>query len=713
MTAYKYRAFISYSHADERQAARLHRALETFRLPSALAGREARFGPAPRRLTPIFRDRNELPAAGSLNAEIQAALKDSLFLIVVCSPNAAASRWVNEEVRTFKRLHGGGERVLAVIIGGEPGASAIAGREAEECFPKALRFALDGMGEITDQPAEPIAADARKDRDGWRQAQLKLVAGLAGVGLDDVVQREAQRRVRNLTWVASASVALAATMGFVANFAIEQRNAADHARGEAERARGEAEGLIEFMLGDLKEKLQTVGRLDAMEDVGKKALAYYQAQDAAALSPDELGRRSRSLLLVGEIDNTRGDLTAALAAYEAAAKTTSEQLRRDPKNPKRMFDHAQAVYWVGYVAWQRGDLPKAERQWREYLRLAEAMMAAEPENADYQAELGYAFSNLGTLLLQARRWDEARAFFEKSRTRNEMLVAAAPKDVQRRIDLAQDFSWIARAEENAGHFADARTALAKELLLYDELLAEGPNAMALEAQTSARNNIARIYLSEGRPRASLALLKTASRAAEQLLKADPSNKAWVRMAAGVYLEQARASLFIGDGSGLKVPLSRAKALSAQLTQTDAGVAEWIKLSAALDALESSALLQRGKAKDAAEAARRAIAKLSSVEVDRRRDPLIGTQIARAQLEYGDALKVSQPAAADGAWRTGLAALEVDGAPLSTEDRALKTELLFRTGRREEARALFNTLKKLNYRHPNFSALERAFDEGQQ
>lgn len=710
MTAYKYRAFISYSHADERQAARLHRALETFRLPSALAGREARFGPAPRRLTPIFRDRNELPAAGSLNAEIQAALKDSLFLIVVCSPNAAASRWVNEEVRTFKRLHGGGERVLAVIIGGEPGASAIGGREAEECFPKALRFALDEAGEITDQPAEPIAADARKDRDGWRQAQLKLVAGLAGVGLDDVVQREAQRRVRNLTWVASASVALAATMGFVANFAIEQRNAADHARGEAERARGEAEGLIEFMLGDLKEKLQTVGRLDAMEDVGKRALAYYQAQDAAALSPDELGRRSRSLLLVGEIDNTRGDLSAALSAYEAAAKTTSEQLRRDPKNPKRMFDHAQAVYWVGYVAWQRGDLQRAEAQWREYLRLAEAMTAAEPSNAEYQAELGYAFSNLGTLLLQARRWDEALAFFEKSRARNEILVAAAPRDVQRRMDLAQDYSWIARAQENAGRFVAARSALAQELVYYDAILAMGPNAKALETQTIARNNIARLYLAEGRTLAALSLLKTAARSAEQLLKMDGTNKSWVRFTAGVYLEQARAASYVADGSGMDAPLARAKALSARLVGAGAGVTEWTTISSALDSLEASMLLRRGEDKAAAAAARSALEKLNGLKDREKRDLDVGGAIARAELLYGDATRAAAPAEAEQAWRTGLASLDADSVFLSPGEKATKAELLLRVGRHAEARTLYNSLKKLDYRHPGSSGLARAFGE---
>ena len=42
---FRYRAFISYSHSDERWAQWLHRALETYRLPRHLVGREAVFGP--------------------------------------------------------------------------------------------------------------------------------------------------------------------------------------------------------------------------------------------------------------------------------------------------------------------------------------------------------------------------------------------------------------------------------------------------------------------------------------------------------------------------------------------------------------------------------------------------------------------------------------------------------------------------------------------
>jgi hypothetical protein len=97
----RYCAFLSYSHADEEIAGWLHDALEKFRTPSSLAGRLTHNGAIPKRLTPIFRDRHELAASDNLAAGIRDALDSSRFLIVLCSPAAAASRWVNAAIEMF------------------------------------------------------------------------------------------------------------------------------------------------------------------------------------------------------------------------------------------------------------------------------------------------------------------------------------------------------------------------------------------------------------------------------------------------------------------------------------------------------------------------------------------------------------------------------------------------------------------------------------
>lgn len=218
---FQYAAFISYSHSDGAELAdRLHARLEGYRVPASLVGRRGPGGLIGRRLGKVFRDRAELGAHHDLGGEIREALDRSASLIVLCSPSAARSRYVSEEIRYFKSI-GRGDRILAAIVSGEPHAAAKPGLSAEdECFPAALVNRLDEAGEVSGVPetTEPIAADFRDRKDGFESGFLKLVAGMLDIGLDDLVQREKQaerrrRLVANGIAGGMAMLALAAAGG--------------------------------------------------------------------------------------------------------------------------------------------------------------------------------------------------------------------------------------------------------------------------------------------------------------------------------------------------------------------------------------------------------------------------------------------------------------------------------------------------------------------
>ena len=98
----RYRAFISYSHANISSAKWLHRELEQFRIDKDLVGQLTATGTIPRTLRPIFRDRDDFTAGHTLTEQTLAALDASAALIVLCSPQSAVSRYVNEEIRLFK-----------------------------------------------------------------------------------------------------------------------------------------------------------------------------------------------------------------------------------------------------------------------------------------------------------------------------------------------------------------------------------------------------------------------------------------------------------------------------------------------------------------------------------------------------------------------------------------------------------------------------------
>lgn len=192
----KYWAFISYSHQDESWAKWLHESLETYAVPRSIVGRQTqKHGKLPKRVFPVFRDRDELPGAADLGGKIKNALSQSRNLIVICSPRSSASKWVNEEVKTYKAM-GRDDRVLCLIIDGEPNATDNPTAGLQECFPEAVRFRVDPSGQILSERAEPIAADVRKGKDGRQNAKLKLLSGVLDVGYDELRQREKLRKQR-------------------------------------------------------------------------------------------------------------------------------------------------------------------------------------------------------------------------------------------------------------------------------------------------------------------------------------------------------------------------------------------------------------------------------------------------------------------------------------------------------------------------------------
>ena len=212
----KYRAFLSYSHADTSVAKRVHARLEVFRIDKDLIGRATQSEPVPESLRPIFRDRLEFDAGSSLELKTLAALEDSAALIVLASPQAARSRYVNEEVRQFKSRHPD-RPLIPLIVGG------VSGNPVEECFPPALRFDVTKDGLVTDTPVEILAADLREDGDGIELALAKVVARLIGLAPDDVyrraererrIQRRRAQRVQALIYVLLVSV-IAGLLGWI------------------------------------------------------------------------------------------------------------------------------------------------------------------------------------------------------------------------------------------------------------------------------------------------------------------------------------------------------------------------------------------------------------------------------------------------------------------------------------------------------------------
>lgn len=487
----RYRAFISYSHDDAKFAHWLHRKLESWRLPDKS------------RLTPLFIDRAELAAGSDLSTQVREALEQSAVLVVVCSPNARASRWVGLEIALFRSLHPG-RPVLAALIDGDPDAA----------FPDALR----GTG---DAPLEPLAADFRKGHDGQRLGLLKLAAGLTALPLDRLVQRDTAARQRRVMAITAAALALVLVLCAALVTAMR-------ARAEADRQRAEAEGLVEFMLTDLRDKLKGVGRLEIMGAVNERAMGYYAAENLDALDDDSLDRRARLLIAMGEDELSMGKHQQALGKFTEAAKNTEALQQRAPGDPQRIFQNAQSAYWLGNLAFLMRDKQQARPHWVRYRELAKLLTKIEPANIEWRREYGYSEANLCALALT--RPVEPSAALKSCNTAAtiaEEVARGAPKELQSQIDLATNLAWHADALAANGDLEGALALRQRQKALADSLALTFPDDLRVnQTRMVAEIGLGRVQAALGRSREARATAARALELAQHLARTDPRNLRW-------------------------------------------------------------------------------------------------------------------------------------------------------------------------------------------
>lgn len=683
--AHHYFAFLSYSHADSAEADWLHEELEQFRVPSSLVGKLTAHGVIPKRLSPIFRDRHELAAGKDLTEEIQTALSASRCLVVLCSPAAAKSKWTNAEIEYFKRVHPDG-CVIAAIIAGDP----LNGGE-QNCFPAALTQKFDRLGRPTGRRAEPLAADLREQRDARRVGLLKIIAGILGLGLDDLVQRDQLRRHRRLAAITGGSL-----VGFVGASILAVT--AIQARDEARDQRRQAEGLVGFMLGDLKDKLEPLGRLDVLDSVGARALAYYKNQDTSKLSDESLAQRSKALNLLGQVASTRGNLDSALQFYRAAFAETAEALRRSPNDPQRIFDHAQNVFYLADVAHSRGQLSESEANLREYKRLANRLIEIDASNPKWQMEGIYADSSLGVLLDERGRFAEAAAIFENAMADRNRLAAGDPSNPQYKKAVLEGLAWLSTARQDQGRIEDALDARQKQIALLEPLIADP----AADAEYQRLAAVA--YLSAGRlsgwrgdTATAIDMFHKSLSISQRLTVAEPANTTTAARTAWAELELGRVELASGALNEASGAVRTGCDIADRLVAKDPTVVEWrLNMRGSCLELQTRLALSRGDSVSASEDARHLIA-IASDEVARTHLPSARFTQSQAYFIEGLAARSSNdPSQAAAAFNQAAAAWP-KGAPERPTDVARKALLLRALGKDSDAESVSKQLAAMNFR----------------
>ena len=177
--AYHYYAFVSYATKDSKWAKWLQHQLSYYHIPSAVKKSNINI---PQWIRPIFIYEYDL-TGNVLNKAIEKELESSKYLIVICSPNAVGSKYVNREIETFVK-QGRQEYIIPFIVDGEVNAK----NPEKECFPQALRELIGSKKDSVELRGANVGTN------GKYSALVDIVATMLGVRRDILWNRYKARR---------------------------------------------------------------------------------------------------------------------------------------------------------------------------------------------------------------------------------------------------------------------------------------------------------------------------------------------------------------------------------------------------------------------------------------------------------------------------------------------------------------------------------------
>ncbi len=361
-------------------------------------------------------------------------------------------------------------------------------------------------------------------------------------------------RRNRFAFAAAAAVAIALIAGTVAStweavLAKRAEQAASLERSKAVEARSRAEDLLTFMLGDLRAQLAKVGRLDVLESVGDKAMAYFASINPQDLTDIALARQAKALTQFGEVRMDQARYAEAAAAFSDAYGRAAALATRHPQDGDMLFERGQAEYWNGFVHWKRGELAAAADWLTRYHDTCTALVALDPSRPAWQSELAYGQHNLAALRQERGEFAAARADFRAEVTTLEKLLAPNPGDTDLRFRIADAHSWLGGLAEQQGEFAEATRQYAAQTTRLEELVLADPGTARWRSnQANALLYQVDISMATGQFAAADGRLRQAQKLLDALVAHDASNFNWRAASLNARLKEAMLARHRGDSA---------------------------------------------------------------------------------------------------------------------------------------------------------------------
>jgi tetratricopeptide (TPR) repeat protein/tRNA A-37 threonylcarbamoyl transferase component Bud32 len=376
------------------------------------------------------------------------------------------------------------------------------------------------------------------------------------------------RRHRTAMTVAAIATAVVVTVGIVSvRQIVRAQHVAEDERREAERNRGDAEELMSFMLGDLREKLQPIGKLEVLETVAKKATAYYEQRPDSRGFRD-LQQRAVALGSVGDVLLAQGHTAAAVAQYRIALAETEALAAANPGDERVLRHLAVRHNHLGSALFEQGDTDAALAEYRADLAISAAVAAAHPDDAPRQRDLSVTHEKIADALGSRGEFAAALAEYRTSVALSERVAALAPSaKADRDLSIGHQ-----RLGEMLGAHDDLPAALAESrasLAIREKLAAADPSNTDDQRGLSGNHNaIGELLEHQGDLSGAIAEFRAAQRIDEKLVARDPTNVDWASDLAFAHANLGKTEREQGDNVAALADFRAALAIQERLATQD-------------------------------------------------------------------------------------------------------------------------------------------------
>jgi tetratricopeptide (TPR) repeat protein len=346
-------------------------------------------------------------------------------------------------------------------------------------------------------------------------------------------QRHRRNLVRNGVLAVFALLAVGAGIQWFraeneAKLAQKQTKAADDARDQAD-------GLINFMLHDLRDKLQPIGRLDALDDVAKKAKEYLDGLPKELITTSRLKQQADLLRNLGEVLVAQGKLAEALDAYQrdlAIAKRLAEQ---DKTNAGWQQDLAFIYDKFGEVLMFQGKLAEALDSCQQGLAITKRLAEQDKTNSGWQQDLAFNYERVGEVLEAQNKFAETLDLYQQSLAIRKRLAEQDKSNSGWQRAVALSYDRLGDVLEEQGKLAEALDCYQQSVAIFKPLAEHDKTNSQLQRNLLVSyEKVGEVLEEQGKLAEALDGYRQTLTIAKRLSEQDKSNTDWQRDLAVTY-----------------------------------------------------------------------------------------------------------------------------------------------------------------------------------